>query len=259
MRILNLFKKNKINISTNIIQNNDTQLEFNKNVELAEQLFNTQILGTDVDLQYKQQVNKILNECTPRDKKYPERQQVLLKVVELIGEPKTPKERFLVAKSYAWSKVQYRDKAIYYLKLYLENELWKDAYIHKIHNYGDTERESKLYHLKEIYEYLAKAYIGKYDFDEALKIYEYLINIFPEHPSAYCGKYECLLKQNKLNECFEWIKKVKKSKYYKIYYKDTILNTKIKDTWFKDTIDNILNDVVEKIKKGYIYKPRKNK
>ena len=234
-----------------------SKIKRNYEVTLAEQLFNTQILGAYIDPQYKLQVNRILKRCTPKTQKFPERQQVLLNVIELIGEPKTPKERFLVAKAYAWSRAQYRDKAIYYLKLYLENELWRDAYIHQIHNYRDTEEESKLYHLNEMYEYLAKAYIGKGNFDEALKIYEYLIDIFPEHPSAYRGKYECLLKQNKLDECLEWIKKVKKSKYYKIYYKNTILNTKTKDSWFKDTIDNILNDIEEKIKKGYKYKPRK--
>lgn len=40
MGILNLFKRNKINISTKIIKNNNEKLEFNKNINALTQVFN---------------------------------------------------------------------------------------------------------------------------------------------------------------------------------------------------------------------------
>lgn len=217
------------------------------NTELALQLFETQIVGSHTDKKYKYQVDKILKECTPTGKKYPERQQVLLKVIDLIGEPKNPKERFIIAKAYALSRVEYREKAIYYLELYLNNELWKDSYVHIIHNHQDTPEISKLYHLNEMYTYLAKAYEGLYNFDKSLKCYEYLIEIFPEHPSAYRGKATILIKQNNLSICYDWLKTIKKSEYYKVYYRPTVLGTKLKDSWFKDTIDELFQDVKYKI------------
>lgn len=166
------------------------------NTELAYQLFETQMLGGDVDKKYRYSVNKILKECTPNGDTYPGRQQVLLKIIELIGDPTTPKQRFIVAKAYAWSRAGYRDKAIYYLKLYLNNPLYKEAYIHIKFNVDDTPEKSKLHHLSEMYGYLGKAYMGEYDFDNALSVYEYMISKFPEDPPAYMGKCEALIKKN---------------------------------------------------------------
>lgn len=232
-------KVTSINQSENI---NIKPYQFS-NVNLAEQLFNNQILGGSIDSIYKSQVIKILKQCTPENKKNPEKQQVLLKIIELIGEPKTPKERFLIAKAYAWSRVQYREQAIYYLELYLNNELWDNA-----------PAQSKLHHLNEMYGYLAKAYIGTYNFDKALGIYEYLITIFPQNPTAYRGKYNCLIKQNKLKECSLWIDSLKKLPYYKlnINYSQTS-----QENWFYFTINELEKDIKEKNDKNYVYKSKK--
>lgn len=221
--------------------------------DLALQLFNTQVLGNDIERKYKHKINKILRSCTPKGDKYPERQQVLLKVIELIGEPATPKERFLIAKSYAWSRASYRNKAIQYLKLYLDNPLYEEAYIHNLHNYNDTPEKSKLYHLSEMYGYLGKAYIGEHNFDKALEIYEYIISIFPEYPPSYMGKCEVLIKQNKLLDCKNWLIDCKNLPYYKLnkQYGETE-----NENWFYFTIKRLLKDVEEKILKGYVYKPR---
>lgn len=233
-------------------------LSNNKNdVDLAEQLLNTQIIGENIDEKYFFQVNQILKACTPLDKKYPEKQKVLLKVIDLIGEPKTPKERYLVAKAYAWSRTQYKDQAIHYLELYLNNTLYDEAYKHIHHDYNSSLETEKNYHLNEMYGYLAKAYECKYEFDKCLQIYEYLISIFPEHPIAYIGKANILKKQNKLQDCYNWLTSLRKTKYYKVNYKTTISGTKIKDDWFKNTIDDLIRNTKGKIETGYIYKPRK--
>ncbi|MFR2570942.1 MAG: hypothetical protein ACLS90_04465 [Clostridia bacterium] len=223
------------------------------NTELAYQLFETQMLGGNVNKKYKYSVNKVLKECTPKGDLYPERQQVLLKIIDLIGDPKTPKERFIVAKTYAWSRAEYRNDAIQYLELYLNNPLYKEAYIN---NGYDTPEKNKLHHLSEMYGYLGKAYIGEYDFDKALSTYEYMINIFPENPSAYMGKCETLIKQNELSKCYDWLLNCKKLPYYKLNKQNGKTE---EENWFHFTINRLIKDVKEKIDKGYIYRPRKNK
>lgn len=223
------------------------------NTELAYQLFETQMLGGNVNKKYKYSVNKVLKECTPKGDLYPERQQVLLKIIDLIGDPKTPKERFIVAKTYAWSRAEYRNDAIQYLELYLNNPLYKEAYINNVY---DTPEKNKLHHLSEMYGYLGKAYIGEYDFDKALSTYEYMINIFPENPSAYMGKCETLIKQNELSKCYDWLLNCKKLPYYKLNKQNGKTE---EENWFHFTINRLIKDVKEKIDKGYIYRPRKNK
>lgn len=236
--LLNYFKKSNIN-----------------NIDLAEQLFNTQILGNNINPKYNDKINTILDECILQGEQYPDRQAVLLKVIQLIGEPQTAKERYLVAKFYAWSKVQYREKAIHYLELYLNNNLYTEAYIHNFRNINDTPEIRKLYHLDEMYCYLAKAYEGTYQLDKALNIYEYLISIFPGDPTAYTGKTNILIKQNKLNQCSEWLKNVKKLPYYKLNKKYAVTAP---ENWFYFTINKLLNDIEEKIEKKYVYKTRHN-
>lgn len=223
-------------------------------VELASQLFETQMVGGTIDRKYQYKVNKILKECTPEGEKYPERQQVLLKVIELIGEPKTPKERFLVAKAYAWSRANYRQQAIKYLELYLNNELYSE--IIKTYSSNWSYQEGLKHHLSEMYGYLGKAYIGEYNFDKALSIYEYMINKFPDDPPSYMGKCEVLTKQNKLEECHDWLVSCKELPYYKLNEK---YGKTEDENWFYFTINRLLNDTKEKIKKGYKYRPRKNK
>lgn len=222
------------------------------NTELACQLFETQMLGGEIDKKYRYKINKILKECTPIDSDYPERQQVLLKVIDLIGEPKTPKERFLLAKAYAWSRANYRNQAIKYLKLYLNNDLYSE--IIKTYSSNNSYQEGLQHHLSEMYGYLGKAYIGEYDFDKALSVYEYMIKKFPNDPPSYIGKCEVLIKQNKLIECRDWLIDCKKLSFYalnKEYGKTEDEN------WFHFTINRLLKDVEEKISKGYKYRPRK--
>lgn len=220
------------------------------NTELAQQLFNTQILGMSTSKKYQHHVNKILKQCTPKGDKYPERQQVLLKVIELIGEPNTSKERFIVAKAYAWSRADYRKQAIKYLNLYLNNELYNEA----INTNNFPSSQALQYHLSEMYGYLGKAYIGEYEFEKALSTYEYIINKFPNDSFAYIGKCEVLIKQNKLLECRDWLLQSQKLPFYKL----NKTNGKTEEeNHFHFTLNRLLKDVENKINKGYIYRPRK--
>lgn len=226
------------------------------NIELAEELFNTLSVGGSTSPKYERAIKKIENEYKD-ETGYPDRQKILLKVIELAGEPITPKQRYLLAIAYAWSRANYREKAIYYLELYLNNEICDE--ICKRYSSDGNYEEGKKKHLIEMYNFLAKAYISEYDFNKGLEISEKMIEIYPQNPMGYFTKTEALTKQNELNKCQEWLIEVKKSKYYKIYkYKDA-LGREFKDDWFYTSINRLLTETEEKIKKGYVYRPRKKK
>lgn len=224
------------------------------NIELAEELFNTLSVGGSTSQKYERAIKKIENECKDGSD-YPDRQKILLKVIELAESPDTPKQRYLIAIAYAWSRANYRDKAITYLELYLNNEIWDE--ICKRYSSDGNYEEGKQKHLIEMYNFLAKAYISEYDFDKGLEISEKMINIYPQNPMGYFNKTEVLTKKNELQKCREWLLEVKKSPYYKIYkYKDA-LDREYKDDWFYTSINKLLAETEEKIKKGYVYRPRK--
>ncbi len=224
------------------------------NVDLAEQLFNTLLVSAsfgnsvlDKDVEY------LLSQCKTR-------QEILDKIIELCGEPNTPKQRYLLAKAHAWSKVSHRKLAIKYLELYLNNDLYENNYKEHHHSLGDkyfSIEEEKNIHIAEICNYLGKAYEGEYEFDKALMYYKKELELTPFWPAAYCHVGGILIKQNKLIEAMDFYLRAKKSPYYKpVKYKDFFGKTQT-DSTFKKVIDDHLADLKEKIDKGYVYKPRK--
>ena len=232
------------------------------NTELALQLFDTLNLGYDIDRKYKNKINKILNSLKDSTG-YLDRQLLLNKIIELVGEPKTPKQRFIIAKSYAYSKVAYRKEAIKYLTLYLTNPLYEDEYKYHHHDiYGKTTNleEEKNIHIADMLQYLGKAYEGEYEFEKALICYQKEKDLIYFWPHSYCNLVKIYTKMNNLEEALKICKEAKKSIYYKnTRYKSELLEEYFTNDTFKIVINNLYKDTKEKIEKGYIYKPRKKK
>lgn len=221
---------------------------FKNNPELAYKIFQTLSVGYYYTPLEKLKINYILRNCKCR-------QDVLNKVIEVCGEPKTPFQRYIYAITYAWSNKEYRQLAIHYLNYYLSNELWDGAYLNRYRSSVNDE-ERKKEHLCKMYDYLFDAYIGTYEFDKALETAEHMIEIDISNPTCHMAKCEILIKLNKLNECKEWLEAQKKLPFYKLDEKH--LETEPQN-WFYFTINRLLNDVNEKIEKGYVYRPRKRK
>ena len=221
---------------------------FNKknNPELAYNIFQTLMVGCSLTTFEEIKVNYAIKDCKCR-------QDVLNKVIEVCGEPLTPFQRYIYAIAYAWSNKEYRQLAIQYLNYYLSNELW-DGALNRLRYSTQSIEERKREHLCEMYNYLFNAYIGTYEFDKALEIAEHMIEIDITNPTCHMAKCEILIKLNKLNECKEWLEAQKKLPFYKFDKK--YLETQ-SENWFYFTINRLLNDVNEKIEKGYVYKPRK--
>ena len=130
------------------------------------------------------------------------------------------------------------------------NGLFKHAPIHGLYDYKKQTLVNTMYWLADCYE-------KDYQFDKALITYESMINILPNYSSGYIGKTSILTKTNHLDLALNWLKSIKKSHLYKTYsYIDEIGNKYINND-FKDSIDKLINETESKIKKGYIYTPRK--
>lgn len=221
------------------------ELVFQKNdSELALKILQSLSIGYTFSPIEKKQINNAIKDCKSR-------QEIINKAIELCGEPNTPKKRYIYAKGYAWSNKEYRQLAIKYITLYLNNPLYENAYINKFKNIDDTIEKRKLDHICDMKEILADIYMKVYEFEKSLQIYEELIKINPTMPIFYRKKTESLIRLNRLDECITFLKNTKKSKYYKEYSKYT------PTSWFISTIDELLEDSINKKINGYMYKPRK--
>lgn len=216
----------------------------NNNPDLAMDLFNTLSVGYELNFLRQKQVDRILNKCSCR-------QDILNKVIEICGKPNTPQKRYIYAMAYGWSNKEYRKKAIYYIELYLKQELYEDSYIHKFRYIDQSIEDRKNEHIYNMSLMLIELYIKEYQFDIALELTENIIKLIPYCPLAYRKKVEILIKTHKIDDAITFLKSVKKGKYY---CKNKNYST---DNWMIETIDELLIDCNNKKESKYIYKPKK--
>lgn len=227
------------------------------NTELAYQLFNFDTNGI-----YAREVRQILRNYTKRGEKEPDRQDVFLKAIDLIGEPQTPKEKYIVAEAYLWSRYPFKLKGIEYGNKYLSGELWEKACESWVvpknaTNNLETKRNIERYHfLQEI----GKIYESEYLLEEALKNYKEGIKLVPFWSDGYTNSANVLVKLGRKEEALELLKRGRLSQYYKPY------STKVHE-WetnqinndFQNSIETGIKDIEKKIEKKYQYRPRPSK
>lgn len=206
--------------------------------DVALQLFESQGLGGKIG----RKAQKILNSCHSK-------QEILLKSIELCGpNPTTPKQLYIVSHCYVWLGAKYRPQAIEYLNKYIEaGAQWEGTPqgTIKMDGYSVNQLNGNR---ASVYNYLGKAYEGEYDFDKAEEAY-----LNAEKLEPYCaGHSVCVsniyIKKNNLDQAMQYLENKKALSYYKSNADN-----------YKTLIDAAINDVSEKITKGYTYKPRKKK
>lgn len=226
------------------------------NPDLALKLFQTLSVGYSLTPTEQRKIDSILKTCTCR-------QDILNKVIELCGEPTTPKQRYIYAMAYSWSNKEYRKLAIYYLEKYLGNPLYDDVYRDCHHLLAGKQfslAEEKNIHLGNMYLELGKVYESEYEFDKALNCYQKGKELTPFWAFPICNIANILIKQNKLSDALLLVIESKNTKYYlPIKFKTELSNKIYVDDTFKKVIDNKLKDIEEKMENGYVYKPRKRK
>ena len=225
----------------------------NANIELAEALLSAQTLPAGE--KGSRQIEKILKQCSTR-------QAILEKVIELCGEPATPRQRYICAVAYTRGKADYRDKAIQALESYLANSPCEEAYKNAHHIWGNkslsADDERKI-HLADMYAHLGKAYEDSHAFSQALASYNKELELTPFDAAAYCRISSAHVKKNQMTSAMNILLSARKSHYYKpIKYKTASGDTVTDDT-FKKVIDNHIIDLEKKIENGYVYIPKKRK
>ena len=215
----NIYKPNTSNIKID----KNLKTKYISNVELANKILDLCPYQPYLNFCIDKQVKKICKECKCR-------QDAINKAIEICGEPDTDEKLRLYARAYGNSVKEYRTKAIFYLNLYLNNKSYKDE--------------------SDFYEMLADIYVKEYTFEKALLIYEQLIKYEPDMPILYSKKVDVMIKMNKIDEAIIFLDNTKKTTYYRKYNKYS------PNSWFIDTIDNLVKNCKIKKEKGYIYKPK---
>ena len=183
---------------------------------------------------------------------------MLNEVIKFCGSPETPRQRCLLAKAYAWSNIEYNDKAIEHLELYLNNELYEDSFKNNLAY--DSYSDRRKWHIALFSLDLGLAYDKARNIDKALSVYQDVLKLIPESQIPYLRIAEMYKKKNQLDKSIEILEKARKSKYYaKKEIKDVFGNSykpKQYDNTFIEIIDKYYIDYLNKKNKGYVYKPR---
>lgn len=256
MGILDFLKNNNVTSMKYRTHNID-------NVVLAEYLFSTLVLGETVPKEYQSVVEKECCACDINNNGYPDRQMLLSRIIELVDGTETPRQRYILAKAYSWSHAEYREKAIKYLNLYLNNSLYEGAYNR---NYIPEDKENprswvsaKNTHLYDMYTALGDCYLGEYMYEEALNAYVQANRYAPSFASTWSKMAKTYIRMNDLQSALNVFQDAKNTSYYsKRYWHDSI-SGEDREIDFWKCIDSGEQDIKDKIAKGYKYKPRKRK
>lgn len=234
-------------------------------IELAYDLFSTVGPVEQINPDNYETIRKIQSDCTETGKDYPDKEKILLKVVELASKQINSDSLFIIAMAYSMSKVKENDCAIKYLNMYLESGVSEYA-ISRYIGVNNPECSRQYIHLSQIYSELGDKYIINYDFKNAMKSFELMLENDNLSRIPY-GRQIPYLKiadtYRRMNELDNAIRTLEEARYPNDVF------TKGDDGWeynidyhkkeFSEIINRFLADYKEKRNKGYVYKPRKSK
>lgn len=205
-------------------------------IDIALQLFESQGIGGNIGSKAK----AILKNCKTR-------QDVFLKAIELCGEnPSDPKSLYIVSHCYVWLGAKYRTKAIEYLEKYIAvGGVWSGtpSDIIEMNGYSVDQLASNK---ASVYSYLGKAYEGEYMFEKAETAYTTAEKLIPYFATYSVCVSDTYVKRNDLHKALHYLNNKKQTSYYKKNVDD-----------YRILLDKAISDIEGKIKKGYVYKPRK--
>lgn len=214
------------------------------NVDLAYDLFST--LGVGGELKYPKETERILQSTNSR-------QDVLNKIIDLVGEPNTPKERYIIAKAYSWSYASLSKEAIKYLELYLNNPLYEEYYANTRHNnwfisHPDNLSDyeilfiEKRLHISEMYKYLGDKYLHEKMYNESFNSYKIALRNAPFYAHNWINIYKLYIQIKDYESARDILNKAKNSKYYKKYIYTSIIGMEYTNTSFIDVIDKQISN-----------------
>lgn len=167
------------------------------------------------------------------------REQLLLKIIELCGEPVEPRELYLCEKAYSWLGKNYCRQTIRFAKRYLESGGW-DALSGRVElvegievDYGDSRRASVLVDL-------AKAQTESGRFREAYSNYLQAYDLIPYNAMIAIKAAEVLSRLRGQEEAMNFLLQQRSSPYYEpIKYRNSAGELKHNGV-FKELIESYI-------------------
>ena len=188
---------------------------------------------------YSEYLKQVLKPCVTRAERF-------VKVAELCKPAETCEELYFISKSYMWAGATYRPLAIEYLKKYIEAGAFWEGLPSGVIKMEGYEVDQKIANIADVYTNLGSCYEGEYMFSEALECFKNAYSLTPYFCGNIIKSVQVYIKMNNLQGALDFLESTKNNAYY------ALLD-------YKNSIDKCHSDVEEKIKKGYIYKPRKKK
>ncbi len=178
----------------------------NNNDDLAAALFSA--LGESVPHRrsLEDEANRLMEEIQDRDK-------LLLKVIELCGEPKTPKQLYLTAKAYSWLGQRYYDQTIRYAGEYLHTEGWSEL-LNRTKEENGIKINYAAAHRASVLIDLAKAQEGKGHLESALFNFMEAYRLEPYSAMDAIKAANVIVKLHGREEALAFLSQQKQSKYY---------------------------------------------
>lgn len=165
-----------------------------------------------------------------------DRERLLLKIIELCGDPRTPRQYYLCAKAYSWLGKSYCGQVIHYANEYLNTDGWNSSPNNVKEENGirinraDSRRG-------EIYMVLASALESAGNAEEAYSDYSEAYYLEPYNAMAVIKAADVLVKLRGRAEALEFLLQQKQSEYYKpVKYRDALGNIRCNDL-FKQLLD----------------------
>lgn len=206
----------------------------NKNMILVEAYWND-----TADKALVTELDNLLQDCSTRAEEF-------VRIAELCLPATTNEQLYYASKSYVWAGASYRKEAIYYLEKYIESGATYEGTPSGIRKMNGVTYDLKAMSISNVYSDLAKCYEGEYEFDKAIENYEKAASFSPHSLAFITSLANIYVKKNQLGKAKDILEAATNSGAYK-------------DEEFRTAIDKHLIDINDKIKRGYIYRPRKKK
>ncbi len=194
----------------------------NNNADLAAALFS--VLGESVPHH-----SSLIDEANHLREEIPDREKLLLKVVELCGDLKTPKQLYLATKAYSWLGNKYYNQTIQYAGEYLHTAGWNELQSRTkeengvIINYAAAQRASILIDLAKAQEGLGRLESSLFNFMEAYRLEPYSAMVAIKAADV-------IAKLHGREEALMFLIQQRKSQYYDpIRYTDSLGNVRHND------------------------------
>jgi tetratricopeptide (TPR) repeat protein len=172
--------------------------------------------------------------------------ETLAIAAEFCKPPVTPDDLCLISQIYVYAGAKYRKQAIQYITQFIPQiDNYSGFPNDLVENADGVIIDQHQANIAIFYDYLGKCYEGEYDFQNALEAFQIGYSRAPYEVSGLLNISRIYMKQNKLDIALEKLRDGEKSEYYKGSY--------------KEVLDRYISEMEDKIRRGYIYRPRKKK